>query len=204
MTIDNALEGYIKFRCEFAKERIAIPKELFEPLNDWRNFLRRKGWIGSYPDGIGFGNISIRNPGSKLFFISGSATGNLPELTTEHYALVEKCDPAKNWIWCKGLIKASAESMSHFTIYDSIPEADAVVHIHNRVLWEKYIDLLPATAKEVSYGTPEMAYEIERVLKLPETQLKRVVVMGGHEEGIISFGKTVEEAVKAMMELEDL
>jgi ribulose-5-phosphate 4-epimerase/fuculose-1-phosphate aldolase len=196
-------EGYIKFKCHFNQVNIDIPAELFTPLNYWRNFLRDKQWIGSYADGIGFGNISIRIPGSNRFFITGSATGSLTDLETKNYALVERCDPATNMIWCKGLIQASAESMSHYTIYKTIPEAAAVVHIHNRPLWDKYLDVLPTTAKEVSYGTPEMAYEIEHVLKLPEMKFKRVAVMGGHEEGIISYGISIEEAVKAMIELEN-
>jgi len=194
-------EGYIKFKCHFDRANLDIPEELFTPLNYWRNFLRDKGWIGSYPDGIGFGNISIRIPGSDRFFITGSATGSLPNLETKHYALVEKCDPAGNIIWCKGLLKASAESMSHYTVYTTIPGACAVVHIHNRPLWDKYVEILPTTSKDFSYGTPEMAREIERVLKLPEMQFKRVVVMGGHVEGIISYGISVEDAVKAMIEL---
>lgn len=204
MTIRNTQEGYIKFKCHFDREKIEIPTELFAPLNYWRNFLRNKGWIGSYPNGIGFGNISVRIPGSNQFYITGSATGNLPDLESEHYALVEKCDPAGNMIWCKGLIQASAESMSHYTVYKTIPEAAAVVHIHNSPLWDKYLDVLPCTLKEVSYGTPEMAFEIERILKLPEMKSGRVAVMGGHEEGIISYGISVEEAVRAMLRLEDM
>jgi len=203
MMIDNIQEGYIKFKCHFEKENIEIPGELFNPLNYWRTILRNKGWIGSYPDGIGFGNISIRIPGSNQFYISGSATGGIEVLGTEHYALVEECDPAKNMIWCKGLLQASAESMSHFMIYETIPEAEAVVHIHNRSLWEKYFDVLLTTSKEVSYGTPEMAFEIARVLKLPAMNFCNAVVMGGHEEGIISFGSNVEEAVKEMIKLEN-
>ena len=214
MKIDANQEGYIKFRCHFEKEKIEIPIELFTPLNHWRNFLRNKGWIGSYPDGIGFGNISIRIPGSNQFYITGSATGSFSDLEIDHYALVEKCEPQMNMIWCRGLIPASAESMSHFTFYETIPDAGAVVHIHNRALWYKFLNVLPSTVKEVSYGTPEMAFEIQRVLKclsfavgfsqrMPGKGHKRVVVMGGHEEGIISYGKTVEEAVNAMIELEN-
>jgi L-ribulose-5-phosphate 4-epimerase len=196
-------EGYIKFKCHFDEVRIEIPEELFAPLNYWRNFLRDKGWIGSYPDGIGFGNISIRIPGTDSFYITGSATGSIANLEPDHYALVEKCDPKGNAIWCKGLRQASAESMSHYTVYKTIAKAEAVVHIHNLSLWDKYLNVLPTTAGEVSYGTPEMAYEIERILKLPETKIKRAAVMGGHKEGIISYGISVEEAVKAMIELEN-
>lgn len=203
MEKDILKDGYIKFNCNFDKLEIDISREIFFGLNYWRNILYRKGWIGSYPDGIGFGNISVRIPGSDKFYITGSATGNLSALESKHYVIVEYCDPGKNTIRCRGLLPASSESMSHYIIYNTIPLADAVVHIHNRQLWDKFTDRLPTTAKEVSYGTPEMAYELQRILRLPETANKSVVVMGGHEEGIISYGISLEEAVKVMVDLED-
>jgi ribulose-5-phosphate 4-epimerase/fuculose-1-phosphate aldolase len=116
--------------------------------------------------------------------------------------LVERCDNALNTIWCRGSIRASAESMSHAAIYLANSEVGAVVHIHSRQLWDKLIDVLPTTAKSIEYGTPEMAYEIGRIMTLPETLNKKVFVMGGHEEGIVSFGNTVEEAAQIILALE--
>ncbi len=194
-------EGSVKFDCHLEKEEITIQQELFLPLNKWRKLLWDKKLIGVYPDGIGYGNISVRLPGSDLFYISGTSTGNLPNLSQEHYSLVERCEPVLNSIRCRGLIKASAESMSHSAIYLANPEALAVVHIHNRELWNKYRNALPTTDDKVAYGTPEMAEEIGRIMKLPDTLDKKVIVMGGHEEGLISFGKTVEEAAFAILSL---
>jgi len=194
-------EGSVKFDCHLEKEVIVIPQELFFPLNYWRKLLWDNKLIGVYPDGIGYGNISVRLPGSDLFYISGTSTGSLPDLRQEHYSLVEQCDPEVNSIRCRGLIKASAESMSHSAIYLGNPEALAVVHIHNRELWEKYRNSLPTTDDKIAYGTPEMAEEIGRIMKLPETLEKKVIVMGGHEEGLISFGKTVEEAAQDILSL---
>ncbi|MEI6680433.1 MAG: class II aldolase/adducin family protein [Mariniphaga sp.] len=196
-------DGYVKFHCHLTSEMITIPSELFIPLNNWRNELWMKCLIGAYPDGIGYGNISVRVPESDQFYISGTSTGGIPELDVIHYPLVEKCDLLSNTVWCRGLIKASAESMSHSAIYTANSEVGAVVHIHSRKLWEKYLDILPTTNKGVQYGTPEMAIEIMRVIKIEETQIKKVIVMGGHIEGIISFGKTVEEAVLTMLALQD-
>ena len=195
-------EGSIKFNCKIIEEKIEIPPALFVPMNSWRNILWQKGLIGSYPDGIGYGNISVRLPGSDRFYISGTSTGGISHLGPEHYALVEDCKPALNSIRCRGLIRASAESMSHSAIYLANPEVDAVVHIHNKYLWEKYLDLLPTTSKDVEYGTPAMAMEIGRIMLLPETLQKRVFVMGGHEEGLVSFGKTVEEAALIILALD--
>jgi ribulose-5-phosphate 4-epimerase/fuculose-1-phosphate aldolase len=202
MTMQQPEEGSIKFNCQIIEEKIEIPPELFVPLNNWRNILRQKRLIGSYPDGIGYGNISVRVPGSVQFYISGTATGGISSLDPEHYALVEDCNPALNSIRCRGLIRASAESMSHSAIYVANPEVDAVVHIHNRYLWEKYLDLLPTTSRDVEYGTPGMAMEIGRIMLLPETLQKRAFVMGGHEDGLVSFGKTVAEAAQTILDLD--
>ena len=194
-------EGYLKFDCHLIKEEIAIPDELFIPLNYWRDELWENLLIGCYPDGIGYGNISVRLPGSDQFYISGTATGGIPELSRLHYALVEKCNPASNSLWCKGLINASAESMSHSAIYVASPEVGAVVHVHNRRLWEKFRNVLPTTDQEIEYGTPEMSEAISRIMLLPETLNQKIFVMGGHEEGLVSFGKTVEEATLIILEL---
>ena len=198
----NPVDGYIKFTCHLISEKIEIPASLFDPLNFWREEMWQKSFIGAYPDGIGFGNISVRVPQSDQFYISGSATGGLPELAQIHYPLVEKCDLVKNTIWCRGVVNASSESMSHAAIYSCNPEIGSVVHIHNRKLWEKNLNVLPTTDHLIEYGTPEMAYEIIRLMGLPETQNLRVFVMGGHPEGIVAFGKTVEEAARVILSLE--
>lgn len=197
-------EVSIKFDCHLSIERIVIPQELFSPLNYWRNELWLEGLIGAYPDGIGYGNISVRIPQSDQFYITGTATGGIPELSQIHYPLVERCDTTQNSLWCRGSIKASAESLSHAAIYSASSEVGAVVHIHNRKLWEKYMDVFPTTDKTIEYGTPEMAYEIERIMTSPLALYKNILVMGGHEEGIISFGKTVEEAALAVLALNEL
>jgi len=194
-------DGYIKFDCHLSTEKIVIPSELFDPLNYWRDELWSKCLIGAYPDGIGYGNISVRVPNTDQFYISGTATGGIPELGQIHYPLVERCNPAMNAIWCRGSIRASAESMSHAAIYAASSEAGAVVHIHNLQLWEKYLDILPTTDKTVEYGTPEMASEISKIMTLPETSDRKIFVMGGHKEGIIAFGKTVEEAALTILSL---
>ena len=194
-------DGYIKFNCHLTTEKLVIPSELYIPLNHWREELWLECLIGAYPDGVGYGNISVRVPQSNQFYISGTATGGIPELDQIHYPLVERCDPAQSSIWCRGLIKASAESMSHAAIYNASPEIGAVVHIHSPELWQKYLDILPTTDKKVEYGTPEMAYEIDRIMKSPETLQKKIFVMGGHTEGIIAFGKTVEDAALTILAL---
>lgn len=202
MKSDEHHDSYIKFNCHLVKNKIVLPSEIFTSLNHWRNELWLKSLIGAYHDGVGYGNISVRVPKSHQFYISGTATGGIPELDQVHYPLVERCEPAFNALWCRGLIKASSESMSHAAIYSAIPEVGAVVHVHSRKLWDKYVDVLPTTSRDIPYGTPEMAYEIGRILTHSHTLEKKVIVMGGHDEGIMSFGKTVEEAALAVLNLE--
>jgi hypothetical protein len=52
---------------------------------------------------------------------------------------------------------------------------------------------VPTTNPKVQYGTPEMYYE---VIKLYDRTMleKKILVMAGHEDGIISFGKNLKEA----------
>ena len=201
MSSTHPTEGYLKFICHRTPGNIELPEFLFNSLNYWRKVLWERGLIGTYPNGIGYGNISVRMPGSAQFIISATATGGLKDLKISHYALVERCEPGINEVWCRGELNASAESMSHFAIYAANPEAGAVVHIHNRPLWEKYLGVLPTTSPEVEYGTPAMAAEITRILSQPETLQRKVIIMGGHEEGIIAFAGTIAEAAALILEL---
>ncbi|MBI2004080.1 class II aldolase/adducin family protein [Candidatus Pacearchaeota archaeon] len=185
-------EGYIKFNCEWIKDKPCLINKLVE-INKWRDKLYTLGFIGAYDNGIGFGNLSIRFKKNN-FIITGSATGNLHTLNETHYVLVNKYDFTKNSLTCKGPIKASSESLSHAMIYECSSDANAVLHIHNIDMWERFIDKLPTTNKDISYGTPAMAKEIKRLFIESNVNDEKIFVMGGHKEGIISFGKTLNEA----------
>ena len=87
-------EGYIKFQANW-KEAPSFPYSQLEHLLFWRQKAYEAGWIGAYPDGIGFGNISQRESGNR-FFISGSATGNLPILNESHFSLVTQVHTVAN------------------------------------------------------------------------------------------------------------
>lgn len=156
--------------------------------------------IGSFPDGIGYGNVSIRT-GSDQFIISGTATGNKKELTETDYSFVTRYNIEKNEVECTGLSKASAESLSHAAVYLGDPEIQSVIHIHNLVLWERYLDVLPTTPQTAEYGTPELAFAILKLFEKKEVSTSQVIIMGGHKEGIITFGKSVEGAGLNMLKL---
>lgn len=190
-------EGYIKFDLQWDKKSVDFPEYLLSELNDFRTRLFDLGLIGMYPDEIGFGNVSIRFGNNNQFIISGSATGQLRTLTKEHISHVTGFNIDKNTVFCEGQIAASSESMSHAALYKSNHNINAVVHIHHKKLWDNYLNDLPTTPKNAEYGTTEMANEIKKLAHVSEG----VIIMGGHEEGIVSFGTNLGEATNRIIKL---
>jgi len=191
-------EGYIKFNCYWTpSDDIPINKAV--ELNVWREMMYKKGWSGVYPNGIGFGNISIRC-NEKTFLISGTATGGLATLNESHYSLVTGYNLSTNSVTCKGPVKASSESLTHALIYECSAATNAVIHIHNLKLWNRLIHHVPTSRESISYGTPEMANEIKRLFDETALSKEKIMVMGGHPEGIISFGKDLEEAANILID----
>lgn len=185
-------EGYIKFKCRLIKEAPLAAEALAE-INLWRDKLYQLGLIGAYENGVGFGNISVRSEGNT-FIISGSSTGHLARLNENHYVLVEAYDFMENGLTCRGPIKASSESLSHAAVYESSPQTMSVIHIHNLEMWQQWMDKVPTTNKEIDFGTPEMAHDIQWLIHESDFQGEGMIVMGGHKEGIITFGKTLAAA----------
>jgi len=193
-------EGYIKFQCNWANEEIQIPKEIFLSLEKERSRLYKLGLIGMYPDGIGFGNISVRAEGCT-FLITGSATGQFNTLNQSHYSLVSAYHFAGNSISCKGLTKASAESLTHAAVFEALPKVGAVVHVHCLWLWEKLLNDYPTTSEEIEYGTPEMALAVQNLATEMGMSDEKIIIMGGHREGILVFGKDLEEATTQIIKI---
>lgn len=193
-------EGYIKYQCNWQQKKVIISGQQLEVLAKARRQLYDLGLIGVYPDGIGFGNISIKSS-SGSFYITGSATGQFPSLDKCHYAEVLSYSFAENRINCAGLTKASAESLTHAAVYEAVDEAGAVVHVHCLWLWEKLLNNYPTSSPEIEYGTPEMAIAVQRLAKDAATQEGKIIVMGGHREGILAFGRTLEEATNEILKI---
>ena len=200
MTRDE--KGYIQFRCDWTP---ADPPVVPAALLDCRERLHRLGLIGVYPDGIGFGNVSVKFPKSgqeghaPRFLISGTATGSLPTLGPEHFAEVTAFDFASNSLSCRGPVKASSESLSHAAVYANDPTAQAVIHAHHLTRWEALRDRVPTTDRAAEAGTPHMARAIEELLGTPGVKEGGFFVMGGHREGLMAFGPSVAEAAERLL-----
>lgn len=192
----NIDEGYIKFDCHWKNQPLAVNVPL--ELKKWRDKMHELKQIGHYAEiNIGYGNISVKIPDGMI--ISGTQTGDIFPIRNEHFTLVTHYDINKNTVVCKGPIKASSESMTHAAIYEADATIKAIIHIHNKELWVKLMDKVPTTRSEVPYGIPEMANEIFRLFKETSVSQDKIIVMAGHDEGIIVFGKDIDEAGETIL-----
>jgi L-ribulose-5-phosphate 4-epimerase len=185
--------GSVKFKCE------QVPIEIshfagFAELNRYRRKLLALGMIGVDASGIGFGNLSIRNGATSRFYITGSATAGIPELTPADYAKVVAYDFERNWLQCEGSTVASSESLTHAAVYESDPTARAVIHCHDMKLWAALLGKAPTTPKRAEYATPEMAYAVRHLFEATDVEKRKIFVMAAHDGGLVTFGKDLQDA----------
>ena len=192
-------EGYIKF--SFAHEAAPAPAHpRLHELMRIRDDLHEWELIGVLPDGIGYGNISARIAGTNRFVVTGSGTGLKFPIEPNHFCEVVSFDVANNRVACRGPLPASSESMSHGAIYAARPDANAVIHIHDRLMYRLLRrEGAPQTPVDAAFGTPEMARAVGRLAaSLPPVA---VLVMSGHEDGLIAYAPDPASARDALWDL---
>jgi len=199
-------EGVIQFEADHERRELDARRygDRVCELVAWREIMALTGLVGQEPgryQGAGYGNASVRTGprsasiGRRPFLITGSQTSGRRRIGLAEFAVVDAYDYAANRVSSHGLVLPSSESMTHAAAYDSSPLVQCVLHAHSPVLWRRRSALgLPETDPAVPYGTPEMAREVARLYReslLPE---RRILAMGGHEDGIIAIGRSPEEA----------
>ena len=193
-------EGYVKYQSDWT-EGAAPDESIVAELDRWRTPLFEAGLIGhDDTHDVGFGNLSVR-AGGEEFVISGTQTGHLEATGPEHYCRVTAVETDANRVHCTGPIQASSESLTHAALYALDEGINAVVHVHSPALWERCRGNLPTTNPDVSYGTPEMAHEFERLWRETDFPNCRLAVMAGHADGLVSVGTSLEQATEAMLAL---
>jgi L-ribulose-5-phosphate 4-epimerase len=189
-------EGYIKFDCTW--EQTTITVSCSKQLLATRDYMHQLGLIGfDKTHQVGYGNISERID-SDQFIISGTQTGHILPILAEHFTQITGFNIPQNQVNCQGPAKASSETMTHASLYDTLPEVHCIIHVHSKHIWEQLLITEMCTGEKVPYGTPEMAYEIKRLVKLPSVQKAKIMAMAGHEDGVISFGATFDEAINTL------
>lgn len=192
MNISPRDEGVVKYHAVHHDGHVQT-HPLLNKLDQARTQLFDLGLVGVYPDGVGYGNVSIRHESGCI--ISGTSTGATRILGAAGYCYVRNFYIVANTVFTEGPIQASSESMTHCAIYEANSAIDCVLHIHNLQLWRKLIDQgHPSTPEEIPYGTPQMALEMAAIVKRLANPCS-LLVMAGHEEGIVAYGPTIDLAL---------
>lgn len=195
-------EGVIKYRLDF---RAAPPLAdgTLADLIAWQQIMHRLGLLGrdaARYGGLAYGNLSRRRGGG--FVISASQCGDRAEPGGGDYSLVTGWDCAANRIVAEGPAAPSSESLTHAALYDADPAVVAIIHVHSAEIWQQRDQLgLASTDATVSYGTPAMADEVGRLYKTARFDGFGLLAMAGHQDGIVAFGRSLDEAGAAVVTL---
>ena len=185
------IDGVIKYSIEHTTKDAPAFND-YEALEALRSRLFTLGLIG-VQDGIGYGNISVREKNSKSFFITATQTGDLTSLTNEYYTYISDYNFSQFKVISEGKHQPSSEALSHAMIYQISPEINAVIHIHSKALWE-FMKENNSLGTNAEYGTAQMAEEIASLYENRNPFDESIFVMRGHEDGIIAFGKSIQGA----------
>jgi len=185
------IDGVVKYSIEHQTESAPDFPE-YKALEALRKRLFALGLIGE-KEGIGYGNLSMRSDKPHSFFITATQTGNISSLSEEHYSYIDGYDFDTFTVSSKGPHRPSSEALSHAMIYEIDKRINVVIHIHSFPLWRFMIER-GDLATSAAYGTAEMTQEIAGLYTDLNPLEHNAFVMKGHEEGIITFGRSVEEA----------
>lgn len=200
-------DGVIKYDRSNFTQCGAIDLVEYSALEYWRKKLYKLNLIGEYPvEQVGFGNISELKDYSQFhqssvpqFIITGTQTGKYPDLDGRFYTRVLDYDIDHLKIKMMGPIEASSEALTHAAIYAHNKNLKAIFHIHSKEIWEGMIkDQTDFTPKNIPYGTVEMARATEKCVGSKDFGS---FCMHGHEDGVVAYGRNLEEAGKLILEL---
>lgn len=203
MITDPNAEGVIKFQLEF-HPAAPLRATLLTELIAWQRIARQLGLLGRDParyGGLAYGNLSqrLRNGG---FAVSATQSADHRHPDAGHFAHVTHWDCARNSLVAQGPARPSSESLTHAALYDADPRIGCVIHGHSPQIWRYRNALkLPSTAPTTAYGTPAMAEEVAHLYQHTGFAGQGAIAMGGHEDGILAFGRDLDAAGWTMVEL---
>ena len=195
---DALQEGAIRFAYDLKPPQGQIASdELFSRIQAWRQILVRLDLVGQTPgryQGLGFGNLSARDPDQpEEFVITASQTGGISRLGQEDLTRIMGCNLDRFWVDAQGHQPPSSETLTHAMIYAADPRIEWVFHCHSPELWRNAATMaLPTTARDVEYGSPEMVLAVADLLGSHHSR-PLVFASLGHEDGIFSCGPTARD-----------
>lgn len=193
-------EGVIKYDRSGFHRTDALEESEYLSLENWRHKLYQLELIGEYDDlKVGYGNVSMLKNLSHFhqfngpqFIITGTQTGHLATLNGNYYTRVVGHDVQSSTLISYGPMEPSSEALTHASIYEAAPNVKAIFHIHSALIWGSMIaHNNPGTPEDVEYGTNEMAMCVRA---LCEGKRSGSFVMKGHQDGVIAFGTSLDEA----------
>lgn len=193
-------EGVVKYRLDHRPGPLP-PGTATDDLSRWFGRCRELGLIGRDPacyDGLAYGNISRRM--ATGFLVSGTQTGGFDHLGPDDLALVTTYDLEANSLQSRGPARPSSEALTHAVIYRALAAVNAVIHVHAPAIWHQAAPLgLPGTPPDATYGTPAMARAVARLLAA-DRAIPGLVVMRGHEDGVLAYGADLDSAGTLLLE----
>lgn len=166
-----------------------LPAQLLDDprLDELEAWGKRLAGLGISP--AASGNLSCRSDRGFLITATGVP---LDEIQQEHWVAVTRVSPMANGslrIESRGLHEPSRDAGVHAAVYDRLPDAMAVFHLHPDYLDELSVGLvLPTTRDYHKAGTAESVAEIERSIE-PGTNYLVIV-----DHGIVTWEATVDAA----------
>ncbi len=185
-------EEYVgrKFKTEFIGESFELEEGISKEFLETCKILDLKGLAPGAT-----GNVSLRVEGGMVIKAGGKPLGRL---TRKDIILVVEYDQKTNTARVKGKFEPSSETPVHYLVYKNFPEVNAIVHAHdplvlkNSELVEKL--KIKTTAREIPYGTLELAREV--IGRLKESGY---VFIKNH--GSIAIGKDLKDAMDLMLQI---
>ena len=199
-------EGVIQFEFDL-EQALGPPAEarVLRTLLAWRTVLRRLRLLGQEPGrygGLGYGNLSVRDPERpREFVITASQTSGIRNLDAGGLCRIRDFDFARFRVSAAGTRPPSSESLSHAMIYDADPDVGWVFHVHSPEIWRRAEALdIPATAADVAYGSPAMAGAVAELLATNNERPLTFVTLG-HEDGVFACGGNAGETGASLVSL---
>ena len=191
-------EGIIRFAYDLqAPETEIAEDELFRPLRAWRTIFRDLGLVGQDParyHGLGFGNLSARDPARENeFIITASQSGGVEILQQQQMVRIINCNLDRFWVDACGNQPPSSETLTHAMVYAADPRITWIFHCHSPAIWGCASELtLPCTDAAVGYGSQDM---VRAVAELLQKHHSRPLVFAtlGHTDGIFACGPTARD-----------
>ena len=199
-------EGVIQFDFDL-ETAMGPPVEasILQTLMAWRTVLRRLRLLGQEPGrygGLGYGNLSVRDPEQpREFVITASQTSGIRDLGADGLCRIRDFDLARFRVSAAGTRPPSSESLSHAMIYDAGPEVEWVFHVHSPEIWRRAEALdIPATGADIAYGSPAMAGAVAELLATNNERPLTFVTLG-HKDGVFACGGNAGETGASLVSL---